>query len=44
MITRWGKTLDPAHVLEEYPRPQMRRKGYLILNGFWQYAIAKTET
>ena len=44
MNTRWGKTLDPNHVLEEYPRPQMRRKGYLILNGFWQYAIAKTET
>ena len=25
--------------LSEYPRPQMRRDNYTILNGLWQYAI-----
>lgn len=44
MKTRWGKTLDLEHVLEEYPRPQMRREDYLILNGPWQYAITRAET
>ncbi len=38
-LTRWGKEIDPDHVLEEYPRPGMKRDGYEILNGFWDYAI-----
>ena len=37
--TIWGETLDPDHILEEYPRPQMMRSQYVILNGYWQYAI-----
>lgn len=41
MITRWGKQLDPQHVLEEYPRPQLKRKDYMNLNGYWQYAFTK---
>ncbi len=37
--TVWGEALDPGHVLEEYPRPQMMRPQYEILNGYWRYAI-----
>lgn len=43
LSTRWGKALDPDHVLEEYPRPQMRRESYLNLNGYWQYAITRSK-
>ncbi len=39
IMTRWGKEIDPEHVLTEYPRPGMKRDGYKILNGFWDYAI-----
>ena len=40
MLTKWGKALDQAHVLPEYPRPQFRRSNCEILNGFWEYAIS----
>lgn len=39
MLTRWGKVLDRAVPLSEYPRPQMKRDSYLCLNGSWEYAI-----
>lgn len=39
LMTKWGEQLDSAHVLEEYPRPQMVRNSYLNLNGYWDYAI-----
>lgn len=39
LTTVWGETLDPEHVLEEYPRPQLKRGNYRILNGYWNYAI-----
>lgn len=39
MLTPWGERLHPAHILEEYPRPQMVRDSYINLNGFWDYAI-----
>lgn len=39
IMTRWGKPADPAHVLDEYPRPGMKRKDYTILNGYWDYAF-----
>ncbi len=35
LITEWGERLDPNHVLEEYPRPQLMRDSWLSLNGFW---------
>lgn len=38
-LTRWGRNIDPEHVLAEYPRPGMRRNSYVSLNGFWNYAI-----
>lgn len=44
MKTVWGEALDKNHVLEEYPRPQMRRGSYLNLNGVWEYAITETDT
>ncbi|PKM73231.1 MAG: glycoside hydrolase family 2 [Firmicutes bacterium HGW-Firmicutes-16] len=44
MKTVWGDKLDPKHILEEYPRPQMKRDSYLNLNGVWDYAITETET
>ena len=39
MLTPWGETLDKTCVLQEYPRPQLRRDSYLNLNGLWDYAI-----
>ena len=40
MKTTWGEGLNPASILPEYPRPQMRRESYICLNGPWRYAIA----
>ena len=39
MMTKWGKGLDPDHVLPEYPRPQMLRQNWLSLNGYWELEI-----
>lgn len=39
LTTRWGKALDPQHILEEYPRPQMIRDQYINLNGEWNYTV-----
>lgn len=41
LYTEWGEKLDPEHVLTEYPRPQLRRDNYTILNGPWDYCISK---
>lgn len=41
LMTCWGESLDFQHVLEEYPRPEMRRNSYINLNGFWQYTFTK---
>lgn len=41
LYTRWGRTLDPAHVLQEYPRPLLQRQSYVNLNGYWEYAITR---
>lgn len=43
LMTPWGEALDPAHVLQEYPRPQMVRESYINLNGYWDYAIRDTD-
>ncbi|MEI2787124.1 MAG: sugar-binding domain-containing protein [Candidatus Nanopelagicales bacterium] len=39
LLTPWAQTLDPDHPLPEYPRPQLRRRSYVNLNGRWDYAI-----
>lgn len=41
LYTRWGKEVDCAHVLPEYPRPLLQRESYINLNGYWKYAITK---
>ncbi|MDF2538678.1 MAG: hypothetical protein K0S76_1699 [Herbinix sp.] len=43
LYTKWGEELDPEHVLTEYPRPQLRRNNYTNLNGYWDYAITKSD-
>ncbi|MCH2367561.1 MAG: beta-galactosidase, partial [Planctomycetes bacterium] len=39
LMTRWGKTVSPAKVHQEYPRPQLVRGDWVNLNGLWDYAI-----
>ena len=39
LTTCWGRSLDPAHVHQEYPRPQLVRDSFHCLNGWWDYAI-----
>ncbi len=41
LYTKWGEELDAEHVLEEYPRPQLKRDNFTILNGYWDYCITK---
>lgn len=41
LTTPWGEALDADAVLQEYPRPQMVRKSYINLNGYWDYAITE---
>jgi len=43
LTTRWGRDLDPDHVLVEYPRPQLVRDSYLNLNGWWDYAFTPSD-
>jgi hypothetical protein len=43
MKTRWSDKVGPGKVWPEYPRPQMTRANYVILNGSWEYAIQPTE-
>ena len=44
MLTLWGEQLDSTQVLPEYPRPQLRRENYLILNGQWDYTITESDS
>lgn len=37
--TTWAEQVDPTKPLPEYPRPQMVRAGWQILNGLWDYTI-----
>lgn len=41
LYTRWGKALDANDILQEYPRPLLRRESYINLNGYWDYAFTK---
>ncbi|MCI6465434.1 MAG: glycoside hydrolase family 2 [Faecalicatena sp.] len=42
LYTKWGRELNPEHILEEYPRPLLVRESYINLNGRWEYAFTKT--
>src|SRR4051812_6621477 len=35
----WADSVNPANVLPDYPRPQMKRNEWQNLNGLWQYSI-----
>src|SRR6185295_18264403 len=35
----WADSVNPANVLPDYPRPQMKRNEWKNLNGLWQYAV-----
>lgn len=39
LSTVFGESINPEHVLSEYPRPQMERESYVNLNGYWEYAV-----
>ena len=39
LTTHWGKKVSPQNVWKVYPRPQLRRKDWLDLNGLWDFAI-----
>ena len=41
LTTPWGETLDPKHILQEYPRPQLVRDSYVNLNGEWDCSFTK---
>lgn len=41
LYTEWGSELNADKVLTEYPRPQLKRSKYTILNGYWNYSITK---
>ncbi len=43
LMTPWGEGLDEKNILTEYPRPQLRRKSYLNLNGRWDFTITKSD-
>ncbi len=46
LMTPWGERIVQEQtevVLTEYPRPQMARKNYTILNGIWKYAITSDD-
>lgn len=39
MLTRWGESVTPDNVWQEYPRPQLVREDWTNLNGMWHYAV-----
>ncbi len=39
LYTDWGKNIDTDNVLNEYPRPLLKRDSYINLNGIWKYAF-----
>lgn len=39
ITTRWTNVVSPDKVLEEYPRPQLKRINWKNLNGLWKYVI-----
>ena len=43
MLTRWGENIDKVCPLSEYPRPQLKRAGWVCLNGVWEYAIQSVQ-
>ncbi len=42
LTTPFSEHLDKNNILQEYPRPNLKRKSYINLNGYWDYAITNT--
>lgn len=45
LLTTWGEKLkkEPDRIpLDDYPRPQLKRKNWQNLNGWWEYAFTAT--
>ena len=36
LMTKWADNINEKNVLGEYPRPLMRRKSYVNLNGYME--------
>lgn len=46
LFTPWGEQIiqqKEPQVWQEYPRPQLRRKDFHMLNGAWRYAFTSSE-
>jgi len=43
MLTRWGASLKPDSVWQEYPRPQLVRSNWTNLNGQWDYSVTSKD-
>lgn len=43
LMTKWAKEVSPERTWPEYPRPQMRRKQWLNLNGIWEIAVVRKQ-
>ena len=43
MKTIWGEQLSANSILPEYPRPQLKRKSFLNLNGPWAFYMGPAE-
>jgi galactose mutarotase-like enzyme len=39
LVTRWAHDVRPGRVLPDYPRPQLVRRTWQNLNGWWDYAL-----
>ena len=39
LLTPWGESLHPLAVRQEHPHPQFVRDRFVMLNGWWDYAI-----
>lgn len=39
IMTKWGESLDPESVWQDYPRPQLERDNWQNLNGLWEYSV-----
>ncbi|MHA1245165.1 MAG: glycoside hydrolase family 2 protein, partial [Candidatus Heimdallarchaeota archaeon] len=43
MQTQWYNEVTHENPLPNYPRPQMKRKEWLNLNGLWEYAVTNAK-
>ena len=44
LITEWALQVKPDKPWNTYPRPAMKRREWMNLNGLWDYAITPLQT